>query len=115
MKVTEMRVHIKARYGNNPAWVQRVDRMEDDQVIAIYMRMLRDNDLTHIPKKPASKAPMSKPSDAATLYVCNGCGRQYLRDNPELEECEFCGYTSLLRASTANAVQQLSFTFGGVK
>lgn len=115
MRVTEMRVYIKARYDNNPAWVQRVDRMEDDQVIAIYMRMLRDNDLTRIPKKPVSNPPKAKPGGAATLYVCNGCGRQYLRDNPELEECEFCGYTSLLRTSTTNAIQQLSFALGGVK
>ena len=36
MTYENMRGHIKARYGHNPDWCKRVDKMADEQVCAIY-------------------------------------------------------------------------------
>lgn len=47
MEVYEMRDAIKnsSKYCNSKVWKNRVDNMADNQVMAIYYRMLRDGDL----------------------------------------------------------------------
>lgn len=45
MAVTQMRQILKQQYGGAAKWISRVDKMSDSQVIAIYYRMLRDNQL----------------------------------------------------------------------
>ena len=84
MTYENMRGHIKARYGHNPDWCKKVDKMADEQVCAIYYRLVRAGDL--VKKKP------SKPKvPTHTQYTCEACNSTYVRDNPELQECEFCG------------------------
>lgn len=40
MSVEQMRAVLKKQYGGAYKWVNRVNRMSDDQVIAVYYRML---------------------------------------------------------------------------
>ena len=40
MSVDQMRAILKRQYGGAKKWVNRVNKMSDDQVIAIYYRML---------------------------------------------------------------------------
>lgn len=40
MSVEQMKMYILARYNFAPAWRDKVARMSDDQIIAIYYRML---------------------------------------------------------------------------
>ena len=90
MTYENMRGHIKARYDHNPNWRKRVDRMADEQVCAIYYRLVRADDL--VKKKP------SKPKVYMhTQYTCEVCNSTYVRDNPELLECEFCGSKNIER------------------
>lgn len=90
MTYENMRGHIKARYGSNPEWCKKVDKMANEQVCAIYYRLVRAGDL--VKKKP------SKPKGSThTQYTCAACNNTYVRDNPELLECEFCGSKKIER------------------
>lgn len=90
MTYENMRGHIKARYDHDPGWCKRVDKMADEQVCAIYYRLVRAGDL--VKKKPVkAKEPMH------TIYSCDACNSTYVRDNPELQECEFCGNKNIER------------------
>ena len=90
MTYENMRGHIKARYGHNPDWCKKVDRMADEQVCAIYYRLVRAGDLVK-KKHSEPKVPVH------TRYTCEACNSMYVRDNPELQECEFCGSKKIER------------------
>lgn len=66
--VQTMRNYLSSLYGGNETWQERVARMGDDQVIAIYHRKmetakyLRRIDENHTPK------PEEKPDDPPTLF-----------------------------------------------
>ena len=90
MTYENMRRHIKARYDHNPDWCKKVDKMADEQVCAIYYRLVRAGDL--VKKKPSKhKVPTH------TQYTCEACNSTYVRDTPELQECEFCGCQKIER------------------
>lgn len=39
MTVAQMRAKLRTAYGAAPAWVSKVDRMSDGQVIAVYNKL----------------------------------------------------------------------------
>ena len=47
MRVVEMRRLLKnnTKYRNSQKWATKVDRMSDNQVIAVYMRMVRAGEI----------------------------------------------------------------------
>lgn len=90
MTYENMRGHIKARYGYNPDWCKKVDKMADEQVCAIYYRLVRAGD-------PVKKKPSKPKVSTHTQYTCESCNSTYVRDNPELLECEFCGSKKIER------------------
>ena len=47
MRVVEMRWLLKnnTKYKNSQKWATKVDRMPDNQVIAVYMRMARAGEI----------------------------------------------------------------------
>lgn len=90
MTYENMRGHIKARYEHNPDWCKKVDKMANEQVCAIYYRLVRARDLV---KKKRSEPTVS----VHTQYTCEACNSMYVRDNPELLECEFCGNKNIER------------------
>ena len=82
-----MREHLAARY---PGWEKKLRKMPDDQIIAIYMRMQRT--------KPVEKS--AKCADAGLLghkaseryiYECHRCYQQFESENPDIQECRYCG------------------------
>lgn len=90
MTYENMRGHIKARYGHDPGWCKKVDKMADEQVCAIYYRLVRAGDLV-------KKKPMKAKKPVHMRYSCDACNSTYVRDNPELQECEFCGNKNIER------------------
>jgi hypothetical protein len=58
MKIGQTRDAVKAMYPNKN-WAAQVDKMDDDQVIAIYLRNLQDP--PELPEK-------DKPPDQGTLF-----------------------------------------------
>lgn len=90
MTYENMRGHIKARYGHDPGWCKKVDKMADEQVCAIYYRLVRAGDLVN-------KKPVRAKKSVHTQYFCDACNSTYVRDNPELQECEFCGNKNIER------------------
>lgn len=40
MSLEQMKTYILEKYDYSPKWVEKVDKMSDTQVIAIYYRML---------------------------------------------------------------------------
>lgn len=92
MTYENMRGYIKARYDHNPDWCKKVDKMADEQVCAIYYRLVRTGDLV--------KKKHSEPMVPVHMqYTCEVCNSTYVRDNPELQECEFCGSKKIERIS----------------
>ena len=65
-----MRAKLKARYPHSLSWAAKVDKMFENQVIAIYLRMAQSGELerTRKAKKPE---PRINPDEAKTLYMCN--------------------------------------------
>jgi predicted secreted protein len=47
MSVTQMRSILKKQYHGAYKWINRVNKMSDAQVIAVYMRMLEAHTLQH--------------------------------------------------------------------
>ena len=47
MSVVQMRTALKERtkYRHSPKWIDRVNKMSDRQIMAIYFRMLREGEL----------------------------------------------------------------------
>lgn len=45
MSVQQMRAVLKRQYNGAYKWVNRVNKMSDDQVIAVYYRMLNAHQL----------------------------------------------------------------------
>ena len=41
MSIEQMREYLRQHYGYARAWVQRVNKMSDTQVVAIYYRLIR--------------------------------------------------------------------------
>lgn len=90
MNIDKMRKAIKQTYPNKN-WAIRVDEMHDQQVTAIFLRFKREGKLQGLRVQQAvHKA-------CQMVYLCNGCGLTYIRDNPDLEECEYCGSLQIQR------------------
>lgn len=47
MSVEQMRAVLRKQYKGAYRWVQKVNKMPDNQVIAVYMRMLNAKQLSH--------------------------------------------------------------------
>jgi len=74
-----MEVYIFTKYSGD-AWRKKVRKMSDAQVTAIYLRLNK--------AKKVLKAETFKP--LLTTYHCDFCGETYMRDNPDLDVCEYC-------------------------
>ena len=68
--------------------------MHDDQVIAVYYRLMRAVESS---KRQCEEYTWRNDGPPYT-YVCDRCGTVLVRDNPELEECEFCGNLDIKRS-----------------
>ena len=51
LSVNQMRAEITKVYATSPTWSHRVNRMYDDQVIAIYYKFLKDGRFNTVKKK----------------------------------------------------------------
>ena len=47
MSVEAMRAVLKSQYGGAYKWINRVNKMSDAQVIAVYKRMLGSGQIKH--------------------------------------------------------------------
>ena len=52
MEISYMRQYIKDAYGRNENWCKKVNKMPDNQVIAIYYSLLNRAKKASEPKKP---------------------------------------------------------------
>ena len=61
MLVKDMRIALKnaPKYGHSMKWHDKVDRMKDEQVMAVYFRMKRDGDLEPIQIRIVKNHPTS--------------------------------------------------------
>jgi len=65
--------------------------MPEDQVQAIYLRLERDGELNGPKKKPAHVPASPK----KTIFYCSDCHQAFMADNPDTEECRYCGSRKL--------------------
>lgn len=91
MTVENMRQFIVAAYAHNAIWQQRVYRMPDNQVIAIYHRLLAAGKTPSKPVPPQPKEPCEH-----TIYECLDCKAVFSADNPQLFECRYCGSSNII-------------------
>ena len=86
MTTEQMRARLCERYPGS-AWAKKVQRMPEDQVQAIYLRLERDGELNGPKKKPAHVPASPK----KTIFYCSDCQTTFMADNPDTEECRYCG------------------------
>lgn len=108
----QMRFRLCQVYNDAPGWVKRVNAMSAEQVWAIYQRFKslgfdpekicasdtkrKRYKAAQARKKAASQEPLQL-SLFGYKYICLRCMSEYVRDNPELDECEFCGSHNIER------------------
>ena len=51
LSINQMRAEITKVYSTSPTWSHKVDRMYDDQVIAIYYKFLKEGRFNTVKKK----------------------------------------------------------------
>ena len=97
MTIENMKDYLKHRYPSSD-WAKKVERMPDDQIIAIYKRLQQSKPpkVIHAPPRPSYY----------TGYLCPDCGKTFIADNPELSECRFCGSKNIIRESRTTYVRK---------
>lgn len=100
VSISQMRHDICRVYDYKPGWLAKVNAMPDNQVAAIWHKFRAQGMDPEVIKKDGSrsvttlKRAKQHASEAATrktTYFCTECHEEYVRDNPDLQECEFCG------------------------
>lgn len=100
-----MRQEICRVYDYKPGWLAKVNAMPDYQVAAIWRKFRAQGMDPEVIKKDGCRSKTTEKLlykvavDAGALpelrgktaYYCTECHEEYVRDNPELTECEFCG------------------------
>lgn len=117
MSYNTMRQDICRVYDFKPGWVARVAAMPLYQVQAIWRRFAslgfdperikEDGCKSRTTKNKLEKALDAMPADEVkhTTYLCTECKGWFIADNPELEECRYCGDTKILRGRFINENQ----------
>lgn len=87
----EARRRLLKTFYNTRGWSIKVDKMHDNQVIAVYARMTEQlNEEATTRQKLLDR----------TNYECYECGKQYKRDNDALGYCAFCGSKRIAKTKT---------------
>ena len=82
MDTDGMRQELIKKYPDKQ-FAKKLKTMPDDQVQAIYLRILRKEGFDKV--KPRAGAPKQ------STYYCSNCLTDYTSDNPDETECRFCG------------------------
>lgn len=86
-----MREHLVAHYPLSDSWKQRVKKMPDAQVCAVYFRM------EDTAKKIPPPIVMLSEQRNTPIFICDECGQSFSIDNPDTTECRYCGSTHIRR------------------
>ena len=87
MEVWHMREHLAARY---PGWEKKLRKMPDDQIIAIYMRMQRAKPVESLAKYVGAGL-LGYKAPEHYIYECHRCYLWFESENPDIQECRYCG------------------------
>lgn len=87
MEVWQMRDNLAARY---PGWDKKLHKMPDNQIIAIYGRLQRTKAVEQ-PAKYTGAGLLGYKPPTHYVYECHRCYRWFVSENPNLEECRYCG------------------------
>ena len=79
-------------YPHSSGWRRKVVKMPKYQVEAIFTtRILNKKQVNKSLEGMFKKSKVNDVwPDKPTQYYCPACNRQYTRDNPDLEVCEYC-------------------------
>lgn len=92
MTIENMRQHLVAHYPLSSSWKQRVKKMSDSQVCAVYFRM---EDAAAAKKVTPPLVTIAQHNTPA--FICDDCGQSFSVDNPDTTECRYCGSTRIRR------------------
>lgn len=82
-----MREHLAARY---PGWEKKLRKMPDDQIIAIYMSKQRTKPVENLAKYIGAGL-LGYRAPVHYSYECHRCYQQFESENPDIQECRYCG------------------------
>lgn len=82
-----MREHLAARY---PGWEKKLRKMPDDQIIAIYMSKQRAKPVENLAKHIGAGL-LGYRAPEHYSYECHRCYQQFESENPDIQECRYCG------------------------
>lgn len=77
-----------------PGWRQKLEKMSYDQVQAIYIKYTRRAENA---SRIKALILLEKLRPRVTDFYCTDCARYLEADNPELQECRFCGSRNIRR------------------
>lgn len=101
--LSKMRDDVCRVYDYRPGWVAKVNAMSTGQLIAVWQRFKAQGFDPEVIKRggAASRTTLAKlqeaPRECGTTYYCGDCRSTFVADNPELNECRFCGSYKLER------------------
>lgn len=84
-----MREHLAARY---PGWERKLRKMPDAQIIAIYMSKQRAKPVESLARYVGAGL-LGYRAPEFYVYECQRCYRQFESENPDIQECRYCGAT----------------------
>ena len=88
MDAERMRDYLALKY---PGWEKKLRKMPDNQVVAIYMRMQRTGPMTKLAATIGAGLVFGAVRPPHYIYECQGCYLWFESENPDIEECRYCG------------------------
>lgn len=113
----EMRTDLYKVYDYKPGWVYKVNQMPHSQLLAVWQhfaskgfdpeKIKKNGAYSVTTQKKVLKAMenMSAAEVKQTTYLCQDCRGWFVADNPELEECRFCGSRLIMKGRFINENQ----------
>lgn len=89
MEVWHMREYLASIY---PGWEKKLNKMPDNQIIAIYMRIKSSKAVASVAKYIVPEWVL-RDVPKHYLYECHRCFLWFESENPDIQECRYCGAT----------------------
>ena len=102
MTVENMRDLVTGDYPTS-LWANKVKKMPDSQVMAIYFRMSNDG---MFEKKQVALSYSDTAMPYSTVFYCRVCLKVFKSDNKNEAECRFCGSSDITNKAPKERIKK---------
>lgn len=105
IELSRMKGILADIYDSRPGWIAKLNAMSTAQVLAVYQRFASVNfDVAAFkgkkilpPSHTRDRLQRAATPDRRTTYLCTECKGWFMADNPELQECRYCGSPHIIK------------------